>query len=642
VEEHVEQLAYHYERSKVDEKAVEYLLRAGEKARRAYLNEEAIGYFQRALERLDEPVLRQPHKESRLAALARLGQIYHGVGRVSEAEEQLRQAIRIGREIGLPPRELVRLYFWLGEALWWQNRSEEVISLGEEGLALLGEASESVEVALMNATVAVGGVQRGDRERWREFNSRNVPLLQRLPYSEELRAAYHHIAMMYRQDNNGAEAMKWAEALEQQAQQHYDLRALGTAHLAAFDILVSSGDLAGAISRAQQALEVYTKIGDEKDVIWCLSSIGQVLLSLGDLQKAEKYRYQTLKMTEDLGNRTETAWSYWKIGAVSLAQRSWEKATDAFQRAAQLFREVGGPPRGEAAAGEAAATLALGQVHLARGKRQEAARLFRDALKAAGGMPAWPFAVALSRLEEACGEPAAFHAFCHRFREEHPEAVNSSFLQWFLEPTAPLAFPQSLVDEAFASSLSSDWVWHDPFGDGALVVQNGLEIHAANGRDLWHVNLSAPRLNHPIGRLCSGSRNFAAQTVCVPTSVERPVMGGLLIWKDRENFLRLDRGAMGRHSIAFVGCLRNQEVIVGRGRLPAERIVLRLERTGDGVNALCSADGREWFAVGHAGFPVQDPVLVGLYAIGVIDRTIYPGAYPEGTAIRFESFEVWS
>src|SRR5207247_2465459 len=52
LEEHVEQLAYHYERSGADEKAVEYLLKAGEKARRAYLNEEAIGYFQRALERL--------------------------------------------------------------------------------------------------------------------------------------------------------------------------------------------------------------------------------------------------------------------------------------------------------------------------------------------------------------------------------------------------------------------------------------------------------------------------------------------------------------------------------------------------------------------------------------------------------------
>jgi hypothetical protein len=30
-----------------------------------------------------------------------------------------------------------------------------------------------------------------------------------------------------------------------------------------------------------------------------------------------------------------------------------------------------------------------------------------------------------------------------------------------------------------------------------------------------------------------------------------------------------------------------------------------------------------------------------LYAVGEIQRVIYPGAYPDGTAIRFESFWYW-
>src|SRR5207248_3249916 len=57
LDEYYEQLAYHYERSSADEKAVAYLLKAGEKARRACLNEEAIGYFERALKRLDQSTL---------------------------------------------------------------------------------------------------------------------------------------------------------------------------------------------------------------------------------------------------------------------------------------------------------------------------------------------------------------------------------------------------------------------------------------------------------------------------------------------------------------------------------------------------------------------------------------------------------
>jgi len=81
----------------------------------------------------------------------------------------------------------------------------------------------------------------------------------------------------------------------------------------------------------------------------------------------------------------------------------------------------------------------------------------------------------------------------------------------------------------------------------------------------------------------------------------------------------------------------DRDLIIGRGRLLGERVVLRLERVGDRVSALCSANGQNWFTVGHILFPVEDPVEIGLHAIGAIDRTIYHGAYPDGTAIRFES-----
>jgi regulation of enolase protein 1 (concanavalin A-like superfamily) len=96
------------------------------------------------------------------------------------------------------------------------------------------------------------------------------------------------------------------------------------------------------------------------------------------------------------------------------------------------------------------------------------------------------------------------------------------------------------------------------------------------------------------------------------------------------------------HEISFQGCLGNKDVVLGRGRLPTERVFLRLERREGRVNALCSADGQEWFTVGAVAFPVEDPLEVGLHAIGEIERVIYPGAHPEGTAIRFESFQLWA
>jgi hypothetical protein len=269
-----------------------------------------------------------------------------------------------------------------------------------------------------------------------------------------------------------------------------------------------------------------------------------------------------------------------------------------------------------------------------------------------------PFvASVVSGLEEAHEDSEAFRAFCRRFREEHPEAGDSPFTQWFLEPGTVRAVrgPPLQLDE-FVVPLSSDWVWQDPFGDCTFTVHNGLEIHAANGRNLWYLNLSAPRMLQQV------SGDWAVQTVCGPASEEKPAVGGLVLWKDKENYLRLDRGTIGEHEILFAGCLENRDVAIGRGRLPFEesasqqvsksanrpigqpssRVFLRLERVGDRVDALCSADGENWFTVGGVAFPVEDPVQVGLHAIGSIDRATYRGAHPDGTAIRFESFQLWA
>jgi tetratricopeptide (TPR) repeat protein len=152
IQEIAVQLAHHYAEAGQVEKAINHLLRAGEQARLAYANEEAMAHFHRALALLDEPPLFQSRKDWRLEALKGLGRICFGIGRFAEAEKHFQEAMALGREMGLAPRELVRLYHWLGEVFHWQNRHDDRIRIGEEGLALLGDEAESVEAALMKAT----------------------------------------------------------------------------------------------------------------------------------------------------------------------------------------------------------------------------------------------------------------------------------------------------------------------------------------------------------------------------------------------------------------------------------------------------------------------------------------------------------
>jgi regulation of enolase protein 1 (concanavalin A-like superfamily) len=332
------------------------------------------------------------------------------------------------------------------------------------------------------------------------------------------------------------------------------------------------------------------------------------------------------------------------LGQILLAQSEGQQAADAFGKA----REIGQKSH-VFAVGLFPAAL-QGYALLAGGKQQAALRQFKEAMRLVETLPAAEaiafgnlvsspepphFAFLLNGLEEAYGDPQAFRDYCHRVRREHPDTQDQHLQQWYLEPVDAGIYPDQQVQQL--SLQSPDWTWVDPFGDCSYVVDNSLEIRAVNGRDLWFVNWSAPRFM----RVQAG--DLAIQTVCSPVSDDKPAIGGLLLWKDEKNYLHLDWGVFGGRAITFMGCVDNKDLAIGRGRLyeEFERVHLRLERVGDRVNALCSADGEQWYTVGQAVFPVQDPVQVGLHAIGIIHRSVYRGAYPEGTAIRFESFQMW-
>jgi hypothetical protein len=64
-------------------------------------------------------------------------------------------------------------------------------------------------------------------------------------------------------------------------------------------------------------------------------------------------------------------------------------------------------------------------------------------------------------------------------------------------------------------------------------------------------------------------------------------------------------------------------------------MLLRLERAGGKVRALCSREGREWLTLGSTDFPIG-PSQIGVFAVGQIDRSVYPGEHPDGGAIRIE------
>jgi len=635
-------LAYHWERAEEPEKAVGCLLRAGEQARAAYANQEAADYYRRALVLMDALVPDPSRERGRLTALSGLGKVYFCSGKVADAGEPLGKAIALGKAVGLAPGELVRIYWWLGEVLFWQGQFADEFRLAEEGLALLAEdatgcalsagctLSASVEAALMNHNLAVSHNMKGDRAKAHEYMQRSAQIAQSLPYQEELRPVYiNACGLVYMPDRNVGEAERWLLALEERARRHRDLRARGEARNLMGNLLYDQGKLGQAISEYEQAFEVSGRIGDARLTAQTLLYESLAHLALGALSTAEARAHHLLEMTETVGSVALRAWALALLGGLLLCRGKAEEAIHAFQQMSAFSL--------------AWRARYLARAYLALGRRRQALEQLRTPAVGAeavgvGMGPGLVLVEVLALLEEACETHEDFCALCRPYQEQYLQLRDSryaQFVQWHLEPVDVELNPGGQAPDLFPQS--SDWTSVDPLGDCSYRVQDDLEIHAANGRDMWHLNWSAPRW------LRRTSGDLVVQTACVPARDDKPAIGGLLLWRDEKNYLCLDRGVFGAHEITLMGCVENVDLVIGRGRLRAssDRILLRLERVGDRVRAFCSADSGQWYTVGQVTFPAQDPLEVGVHAVGAIDRTIYRGAYPEGTAIRFESFQLW-
>ncbi len=111
-DEVVELLAYHYGRSTEADKAVDYAIRAGEKAQRRWASAEALAHFQAALKRLDGMDTGEANQRRRIDAVVKQSEIMFALGRHAEHVQAL-EAIRALSERADLPRRVAWLS-WAG------------------------------------------------------------------------------------------------------------------------------------------------------------------------------------------------------------------------------------------------------------------------------------------------------------------------------------------------------------------------------------------------------------------------------------------------------------------------------------------------------------------------------------------------
>ena len=150
--EHYEELAYHYEQGEAWGKALEYLVKAGQRLQQSYANQEALAHYNRALAVCG--------CLGATVAPATLMVIYAGKGAVhfllSEffpAVEAYQHMLEVARQIGDREQEAKALY-WIGHCFFYAHEFEQAMEFSSEAKAL---ASEMNSKDILAASLVVMG-----------------------------------------------------------------------------------------------------------------------------------------------------------------------------------------------------------------------------------------------------------------------------------------------------------------------------------------------------------------------------------------------------------------------------------------------------------------------------------------------------
>jgi regulation of enolase protein 1 (concanavalin A-like superfamily) len=186
---------------------------------------------------------------------------------------------------------------------------------------------------------------------------------------------------------------------------------------------------------------------------------------------------------------------------------------------------------------------------------------------------------------------------------------------------------QQLSDDFNSNALDSNWVFTDPDGSSTVnfTANSGwLRITAISPpyKDLYKpVNTNAPRI------LLSINGNFTVETKVSANTDQEWESGGILIWSNTDNFLRLDRacGASNSQRIVFFrsqdGGWDPTDVVLNSNLDPT---YLKISRTGNDFSAYYCSNGIDWISIGEKSIPLPDQIKVGLDVVNVYhDGTFY-------------------
>jgi tetratricopeptide (TPR) repeat protein len=339
IDEHFGELAAHYLESGDKNKALDYFLKAGDKAAKVFANVEAASYLQSSLRLLEE---KDGDPQGKRGVLERLGDVKRLVGEYDASIKYWNDALPLSKQLN-DKETSARLHRKMANAFWNNlGDRERAKEHHKEALKILETEPESVELASlyedMAGMIAMGAT--GNMTEALSLGEKAVELAKKLNAYEVLAHSYMWLGEISTWIGNRRE--RSLECFERALKIALDNGYMETAVWAYDDVALwlPPEENEKRLEYLHKAFELAKKIGT---VEWT-AIMGQHLagryLGMGDMSKAVALNEESVSLNRKSGNMTILNWSLRQLGFIHQILGEWDKSEQYYKEAMDISQRI--------------------------------------------------------------------------------------------------------------------------------------------------------------------------------------------------------------------------------------------------------------------------------------------------------------
>ncbi len=325
----IEILARHFSLSPRKDRALHYLIRAGQKAAHNYANEQARLYYEQALEILAE-VEHQPSQA--LQVHNDLADVLVFIGEYAAAREHYLAAA--GIVSGLDPahyaEEMAGLQRKIGTT--YERQADY-----DQALACLAEAQDALDTSAAPAPIVRAQIyndigwtylRRGSLEEAEQNLLKALRLVEDSTHFDVIASIYNRLGGVYFQKGQRDQSSSYVQKSLALREEIGDIAAVARSYNNLGLLDWTDGKWDSALKNLNRSFELHANLGDIEGIIDLHGNLGLLHMDRGDIDVARKHFEESLAKAKQIGHSYNIGTTYMYLSRLSGLIDDWQNALE--------------------------------------------------------------------------------------------------------------------------------------------------------------------------------------------------------------------------------------------------------------------------------------------------------------------------